>query len=181
MEARRLDVLIITINELAYILFKELLDCILSNIFHKLNQGDIMTIYNSTNNISEDYTFIIDINEILYTQEELNTLNLDIYQYSSSQDNITWNTVNSSDIDDIYAILGGDLADLSNPNILDITADFSEILEESQEYNGTVLIYCGIQDDNRNGFLILMTINISYCLFIVILNLITAFQLNLIY
>ena len=111
-----------------------------------------MTIYNSTNNISEDYTFIIDINEILYTQEELNTLNLDIYQYSSSQDNITWNTVNSSDIDDIYAILGGDLADLSNPNILYITADFSEIFEESQEYNGTVLIYCGIQDDNRNGF-----------------------------
>ena len=111
-----------------------------------------MTIYNSTNNISEDYTFIIDINEILYTQEELNTLNLDIYQYSSSQDNITWNTVNSSDIDDIYAILGGDLADLSNPNILDITADFSEILEESQNSNKTVLIYCGIQDDNRNGF-----------------------------
>lgn len=111
-----------------------------------------MTIYNSTNNISEDYTFIIDINEILYTQEELNTLNLDIYQYSSSQNNITWNTVNSSDIDDIYAILSSDLADLSNPNILDITADFSEILEESQEYNGTILIYCGIQDDNRNGF-----------------------------
>lgn len=111
-----------------------------------------MTIYNSTNNISEDYTFIIDINEILYTQEELNTLNLNIYQYSSSQDNITWNTVNSSDIDDIYAILSSDLADLSNPNILDITADFSKILEESQEYNGTVLIYCGIQDDNRNGF-----------------------------
>lgn len=111
-----------------------------------------MTIYNSTNNISEDYTFIIDINEVLYTQEELNTLNLDIYQYSSSQNNITWNTVNSSDIDDIYAILSSDLADLSNPNILDITADFSEILEESQEYNGTILIYCGIQDDNRNGF-----------------------------
>ena len=111
-----------------------------------------MTIYNSTNNISEDYTFIIDINEILYTQEELNTLNLDIYQYSSSQSNITWNTVNSSDIDDIYAILGSDLADLSNPNILDITADFSKILEESQESNKTILIYCGIQDDNRNGF-----------------------------
>ena len=111
-----------------------------------------MTIYNSTNNISEDYTFIIDINEVLYTQEELNTLNLDIYQYSSSQGNITWNTVNSSDIDDIYAILDGDLAELSNPNILDITADFSEILEESQDSNKTVLIYCGIQDDNRNGF-----------------------------
>ena len=111
-----------------------------------------MTIYNSTNNISEDYTFIIDINEVLYTQEELNTLNLDIYQYSSSQGNITWNTVNSSDIDDIYAILSSDLADLSNPNILDITADFSEILEESQNSNKTVLIYCGIQDDNRNGF-----------------------------
>lgn len=111
-----------------------------------------MTIYNSTNNISEDYTFIIDINEILYTQEELNTLNLDIYQYASSQDDITWNTVNSSDIDDIYTILGNDLAGLSNPNILDITADFSEILEESQESNETVLIYCGIQDSNRNGF-----------------------------
>ena len=111
-----------------------------------------MTIYNSTNNISEDYTFIIDINEILYTQEELNTLNLDIYQYTSSQDDITWNTVNSSDIDDVYAILGDDLAGLSNPNILDITADFSEILEESQESNETIIIYCGIQDDNRNGF-----------------------------
>lgn len=111
-----------------------------------------MTIYNSTNNISEDYTFIIDINEILYTQEELDTLNLDIYQYTSSQDNITWNTVNSSDIDDIYTILGDDLAGLSNPNILDITADFSEILEESQESNETVLIYYGIQDSNRNGF-----------------------------
>lgn len=111
-----------------------------------------MTIYNSTNNISEDYTFIIDINEILYTQEELDTLNLDIYQYTSSQDDITWNTVNSSDIDDIYTILGDDLAGLSNPNILDITADFSEILEESQESNETVLIYYGIQDDNRNGF-----------------------------
>lgn len=111
-----------------------------------------MTIYNSTNNISEDYTFIIDINEVLYTQEELNTLNLDIYQYSSSQGNITWNTVNPSDIDDIYAILSSDLADLSNPNILDITADFSKILEENQEYNREVLIYFGIQDDNRNGF-----------------------------
>lgn len=111
-----------------------------------------MTIYNSTNNISEDYTFIIDINEVLYTQEELNTLNLDIYQYSSSQGNITWNTVNSSNIDDIYAILSSNLADLSNPNILDITADFSKILEESQDSNKTVLIYCGIQDDNRNGF-----------------------------
>lgn len=111
-----------------------------------------MTIYNSTNNISEDYTFIIDINEILYTQEELNTLNLDIYQYDSSQDDITWNTVNSSDIDDIYAILGDDLGGLSHPNILDITADFSEILEESQEYNREVLIYFGIQDDNRNSF-----------------------------
>lgn len=111
-----------------------------------------MTIYNSTNNISEDYTFIIDVNEVLYTQEELNTLNLDIYQYTSSQDDITWNTVNSSDIDDIYTILGNDLAGLSNPNILDITADFSEILEESQESNETVLIYCGIQDSNRNGF-----------------------------
>ena len=111
-----------------------------------------MTIYNSTNNISEDYTFIIDVNEVLYTQEELNTLNLDIYQYASSQSNITWNTVNSSDIDDIYAILSSDLADLSNPNILDITADFSKILEESQESNKTILIYCGIQDDNRNGF-----------------------------
>lgn len=111
-----------------------------------------MTIYNSTNNISEDYTFIIDINEILYTQEELDTLNLDIYQYTSSQDDITWNTVNSSDIDDIYTILGDDLAGLSNPNILDITADFSEILEESQESNETVLIYYGIQDSNRNGF-----------------------------
>lgn len=110
-----------------------------------------MTIYNSTNNISEDYTFIIDVNEILYTQEELDTLNLDIYQYVSSQDDITWNAVSSSDIDNIYAILGDDLAGLSNPNILDITADFSEILEESQEYNETV-IYCGIQDDNRNGF-----------------------------
>lgn len=111
-----------------------------------------MTIYNSTNNISEDYTFIIDVNEVLYTQEELDTLNLDIYQYSSSQDDITWNAVNSSDIDDIYAILDDDLAGLSNPNILDITADFSEILEESQESNETIMIYCGIQDDNRNGF-----------------------------
>ena len=111
-----------------------------------------MTIYNSTNNISEDYTFIIDVNEILYTQEELNTLNLNIYQYSSSQDNITWNAVNSSDIDEIYATLSVSLTELSNPNILDITADFSEILEESQEYNGTVLIYFGIQDDNRNSF-----------------------------
>ena len=118
-----------------------------------------MTIFNTNNNISEDYTFILDTTEIFYDKTSIPT---GIFLYDN-----TWHEITSSDsnFDTHYA----DIKDIiinTQPILLDVDQDFHTLSAEAT-------VYVGIRTLNQSNFpdipmsqyfAIIMTNDITACI-----------------
>ena len=89
-----------------------------------------MTIFNTNNNISEDYTFILNIEEIFYNKDTIPT---GIFIYANNE----WEEILATDnsFDTQYANLQNIIIN-ATPQLIDVNDDFLELLTENNVYIG---------------------------------------------
>ena len=107
-----------------------------------------MTIYNQVNNISDDYTFVLNTDELFYTKEEMPC---GVFEYNVS--NQTWTeTRKTSNAFDTKYEDAKNFVKTYYQSILDIInpeTKYSDLLTEVGAGNG---LFIGIQMDSIKGF-----------------------------
>lgn len=99
-----------------------------------------MTILNTNNNISEDYTYLIGAEEVFYPQSSISS---SIFTYSTQ-----WNVLSGNNATTIYETIQDNFASIlqtSGAQLINIDTDFEDLLSEDG-------LYVGVTNNNQSNF-----------------------------
>ena len=111
-----------------------------------------MTILNINNNVSEDYTYVLDTQEIFYDKQSIPT---DIYAYN---DNV-WSEVSAEDFDFIYPLIKEFILTHGPPKLLNVNEDFLSLIPtDSTTVSKNILLKDTTTDEPIRYYVVLATV-----------------------
>ena len=111
-----------------------------------------MTILNINNNVSEDYTYVLDTQEIFYDKQSIPT---DIYAYN---DNV-WSEVSAEDFDIIYPHIREFILTHGPPKLLNVNEDFLSLIPtDSTTVSKNILLRDTTTDEPIRYYVVLATV-----------------------
>ena len=111
-----------------------------------------MTILNINNNVSEDYIYVLDTQEIFYDKQSITT---DIYAYN---DNV-WSKVSTEDFDTIYPNIKEFILTHSPPKLLNVNEAFLSLIPtDSSTVSKKILLRDITTDEPIRYYVVLATV-----------------------
>lgn len=111
-----------------------------------------MTILNINNNVSEDYTYVLDTQEIFYDKQSIPT---DIYAYSDD----VWSEVPAEEFDFIYPHIKEFILTHGPPKLLNVNEDFLSLIPtDSTTVSKNILLKDTTTDEPIRYYVVLATV-----------------------